>query len=134
MAVLLNLRLGADQHRLIAIVAVPVRLCLLGAAELLGIAAVLMLMVVLTLQGQGIAILRVSMAVALFKAADYAVPVAVLVVGMFLDFRQGADQLSVLVIAVFVMAVHHVIRLSANQPMVGIIAFAAVLMDVQGTV
>jgi hypothetical protein len=49
MAVLLNLRLGADQHRLIAVVAVPVRLCLLRAAELLGIAAVLMLMVVLTL-------------------------------------------------------------------------------------
>jgi hypothetical protein len=49
MAVLLNFRPCADQHRLIAIVTVPVRLRLLRAAELLGIAAVLMLMVVLTL-------------------------------------------------------------------------------------
>jgi hypothetical protein len=74
------------------------------------------------------------MAVALFKAADYAVSITVLVVDMFLDLGQSADQLFILVIAVFVMGMYNIIRLSANQPMVGIIAFAAMLMDIQGTV
>jgi hypothetical protein len=71
------------------------------------------------------------MAIALLKAADYAVPIAIRIVDMLLNLRQGADQLFILVITVFVMGVYDVIRLTANKPVVGIVAFAAVLVDVQ---